>query len=95
MILSQAYPGIMVVGKHLGDGEQWAELLGAALSRSAPFVLVARDVADFLGGDEWVNLRRSLRLLQDNSVAVVAGASRDPYFYLKMFRQGMLLLRVA
>ena len=64
----------------MGDGDQWPELIFSALKHSTPFILVARDVLNLLEGDEWVNLRRSLRLLQDSSISVVAGASRDSYF---------------
>ena len=52
-------------------------MLASALREATPFILVARDVVNLLEGDEWVNLRRSLRLLQDASISVVAGASRE------------------
>ena len=88
-VIFQTYPGIRINGKHLGDGDRWTELLASALRGSTPFILVARDVVNLLEGDEWVNLRRSLRLLQDASISVVAGASREGtlhiYICFKLF----------
>ena len=59
-------------------------MLASALRGSTPFILVARDVVNLLEGDEWINLQRSLRLLQDASISVVAGASREGtlHFYI-------------
>jgi hypothetical protein len=78
MASDTTWPGggndMTLVSKLSTPASTWSRLIISAAAVSTPFVLVARDIEEL---NEFSNIKRSMRLLQDPTVGALAGATRN------------------